>query len=207
MFPKKFLLSNFCILHLLCFPRVLQTTMRIFLCHFLRTLLFFNQCLPLNSLTSLHNPHPVFFSSFLTLARRQNCTVDNKQTQVLHSHPITMKGIFLARNSQRSTMRVSQRNTISLPFHLLSHVLHTKEKKSDTVYPTPARAISWGWLNKDSTNCDTNKDGKHLLLALGPCWPRGFSLWSAVLTFLQELWGNALNTHSVTVKHSHNERD
>lgn len=39
-------------------------------------------------------------------------------------------------------MRVSERNKISLAFRVLSHVPHTKEKKSDLVYPTPARAIS-----------------------------------------------------------------
>lgn len=49
-------------------------------------------------------------------------------------------------------MRVSQRNKISLAFRVLSHVAHTKEKKSDPVYSTPAGAISRSWLNKDSSN-------------------------------------------------------
>lgn len=128
----------------------------------------------------------------------QGSAVDNRQTQVFHSHPITMKGLFLAKNPQRSTITVSQRNKISLAFPGLSHVPHTKEKKSDLVYLTPARAISRSQLNKDSSNWGANRDGKHLLLALGPCWPWGFCLWSAALatTFLQELrWNSLSNTH------------
>lgn len=82
----------------------------------------------------------------------QDSTVDNRQAQVFLSHPITVKGIFPAKNSQRSTIRVSQRNKISLPFRVLSQVPHTKEKKSDLVYLTLARAISWSQLNKDSSN-------------------------------------------------------
>lgn len=97
-------------------------------------------------------------------------------------------------------MRVSHRNKISLAFHVLSHVLHTKGKKSDPVYSTPARAISRCWLNKDSSNWGANGDRKHLLLALGPSWPWGVCLWSAALatTFLQELgWNSLSNTHKV----------
>ncbi len=111
----------------------------------------------------------------------QDYTGDNRQAQVFHSHPITVKGIFLARNSPRSTMRVSQRNKISPAFRALSRVARTKEKKSDPVYSTPARAISRRWLNKDSSNWGANRDGKHLLFALGPCWPWGFCLWSVAL--------------------------
>lgn len=129
----------------------------------------------------------------------QDYTEDNRRAQVFHSHPITVKGISPARNSPTSTIRVSQRNKISLAFHVLSHAPHTKEKKSDPAHSTPARAISRSWLNKDSSNWGANRDGKHLLLALGPCWPRGFCLWSAALatTFLQELrWNSLSNTHT-----------
>lgn len=111
----------------------------------------------------------------------QDYTGDNRRAQVFHSHPITVKGIFLARNSLRSTMRVSQRNKISLALRVPSHVPHTTEKKSDPVYSTPARAISQSWLNKDSSNWGANRDGKHLLPEPGPCWPSGFCLWSAAL--------------------------
>lgn len=111
----------------------------------------------------------------------QDYTGDNRRAQVFHSHPITVKGIFLARNSLRSTMRVSQRNKISLALRVPSHVPHTTEKKSDPVYSTPARAISQSWLNKDSSNWGANRDGEHLLPEPGPCWPSGFCLWSAAL--------------------------
>lgn len=89
---------------------------------------------------------------------------------MFHSHPITVKGIFflLPRNSPKTTMRVSQGNTISLECPVLSHVPHTKGKKSDPVNSTPARAISQSWLNKDSSNRGANRDGQHLLLASGP---------------------------------------
>lgn len=79
----------------------------------------------------------------------QDSTVDNRRAQVFYSHPITVKGIFLARNSPKSTMRVSRRNKISLAFPVLSHVPHTKAEKSDPGHSTPARAISQGRLNKD----------------------------------------------------------
>lgn len=70
---------------------------------------------------------------------------------MFHSHPITVRGIFLARDPPRSTMRVPQRNKIFLAVYVLSHVQHTKEKKSDPVHPTPAKAISRSWLSKDSS--------------------------------------------------------
>lgn len=71
-------------------------------------------------------------------------TVDNRRALVFYSHPITVKGAFLDRNSPKSTMAASRRNKISLAFPVLSHVRRTK------AWENWSRANSQSQLSKDN---------------------------------------------------------
>lgn len=95
-------------------------------------------------------------------------TVDNRQALVFYSHPITLKGAFLARNSPKSTMTASRRNKISLSFPVLSHVRRTK------VWENWSRAYSQSQLNKD--NAVLTRTGSIWQSHGDRRWPSGFLL-------------------------------
>lgn len=99
-------------------------------------------------------------------------TVDNRQALVFYSHPITVKGVFLARKSPKSTMTASRRNKISLAFLVLSHVRRTKVWES------------WSWANSQSLL----KKDKAVLTQTGSIWQsHGDHRWPSGLRFEPQL--------------------
>lgn len=96
-------------------------------------------------------------------------TVDNRQALVFYSHPITVKGVFQARNSPKSTMTASWRNKISLAFPVLSHVRRTK---------------AWENWSQANRQCQLNKDNA-VLTQTGSIWQsHGDGRWPSGFTLL-----------------------
>lgn len=70
----------------------------------------------------------------------QDCTVDNRQAQVFHSHPITVKGIFLfffpgQKFTEEHNESVREEQDIPGVSRSVPRCAHKEEKKSDMVYP------------------------------------------------------------------------
>lgn len=99
----------------------------------------------------------------------QQYTVDNRQAQVFHSHPITVKGIFLAKKStEEQNASVTEEQDIPSVSRSVPCSAHKSRRKVIRQHSTPAEEpLAWRWLNKDGSNRGAKRDGKHLLLAPG----------------------------------------